>query len=433
MYLEKIYYKNVGPINEIDYTFKKDEQGNPIPLIIVGKNGSGKSILLSHIVDAFYELAAQEYNNVILHDVYNNLSYYKPILSNQIKINEPYLISYLNFKYKETNLEYIFKSGELSFDKYKELRNSDWNNTWNNETFYKNTTKNKQIIKECFSNNVICFFGPNRYMKPSWLGEPYYHQDKVDYYSTQQRFNNHLYNPIVANNITELTLQWLFDIITDSRIDTVTNIINTPTVELFTKRINLLLTARRNAEEIMSKIIEEDILFKMQTRGYSNLRFQLIRKNDHKLLVSSLDALSTGQLSLFHLFATIIRYADNNSINFSYTLDQIQGIVVIDEIELHLHTHLQAVILPNLIKLFPKIQFIITSHSPLFLLGMKENFDNIEILEMPTGRNIMVEEFADFKDAYQAIQHTEKYNNDIKEIIEANSEKNLIITEGSTD
>ena len=40
------------------------------------------------------------------------------------------------------------------------------------------------------------------------------------------------------------------------------------------------------------------------------------------------------------------------------------GIVLIDEIELHLHPSWQQQILPTLQKIFPKIQFIVTTHSP---------------------------------------------------------------------
>ena len=42
-------------------------------------------------------------------------------------------------------------------------------------------------------------------------------------------------------------------------------------------------------------------------------------------------------------------------------------IVLVDEIETHLHLELQKKILPVLTKLFPNIQFIITTHSPSIL------------------------------------------------------------------
>lgn len=44
-----------------------------------------------------------------------------------------------------------------------------------------------------------------------------------------------------------------------------------------------------------------------------------------------------------------------------------QGIVCIDEVETHLHLELQKQILPLLIRFFPHIQFIVTTHSPFVL------------------------------------------------------------------
>lgn len=47
------------------------------------------------------------------------------------------------------------------------------------------------------------------------------------------------------------------------------------------------------------------------------------------------------------------------------------GIVLIDEIETHLHLSLQKEILPILTRIFPKIQFIVTTHSPFVLNSIK--------------------------------------------------------------
>lgn len=63
MYIDNLYYENTGPISKLNIKFRKNENGIPVPLIIVGKNGSGKSILLSNIVDALYELADKGYDN----------------------------------------------------------------------------------------------------------------------------------------------------------------------------------------------------------------------------------------------------------------------------------------------------------------------------------------------------------------------------------
>lgn len=48
------------------------------------------------------------------------------------------------------------------------------------------------------------------------------------------------------------------------------------------------------------------------------------------------------------------------------------GIVLIDEIETHLHLQLQKVVLPLLANLFPSIQFIVTTHSPFVLNSLPD-------------------------------------------------------------
>jgi len=70
-------------------------------------------------------------------------------------------------------------------------------------------------------------------------------------------------------------------------------------------------------------------------------------------------------------FATIIRYADRANISRSICLADIEGIVLIDEIDSHLHVELQHKVLPKILQLFPKVQFLVSSHSPLFVLGME--------------------------------------------------------------
>lgn len=58
---------------------------------------------------------------------------------------------------------------------------------------------------------------------------------------------------------------------------------------------------------------------------------------------------------------------NSNSLTRNY---QKQGIVLIDEIETHLHPELQRLVMPLLTKIFPNIQFIVTTHSPFVLSSM---------------------------------------------------------------
>ncbi|MDJ0839197.1 MAG: AAA family ATPase [Acidobacteriota bacterium] len=58
------------------------------------------------------------------------------------------------------------------------------------------------------------------------------------------------------------------------------------------------------------------------------------------------------------------------------TTQDIDGIVLLDEIDLHLHASLQRIIVPCLRACFPKVQWVITTHSPLVLFS----FDKAEIV-----------------------------------------------------
>lgn len=436
MYIDRLYYQNVGPISKLDISFRKNDKGVPVPLIVVGKNGGGKSILLSNIVDAFYELADKAYENAT-ESTGNGHQYYKEIAPAQIKLGQNHMLAHIYFQQADKKIEYLFKSGELSFDKYKEICGTPVNAqlNWKQESNFKKVIAEEKDVHTVFEEGIICFFGPNRYMKPSWMGNKYFATNEVGTYSLLPRYSRELNNPITAVNIPELTLQWLFDVITDSRADLEKEENSYKIAYPSTNNLDLLSISRTNAEKIMSEILGESVIFRMGNRSSGKRRFSIVRKSDQSTLAPSLDALSTGQLALFNLFATIIRYADTDDINLSHRLKDIKGIVVIDEAELHLHTQLQRDVLPKLFALFPNVQFVITSHAPLFLLGMKEQFgeDGFDIIEMPSGDKISVEQFTEFESAYHSFKKTEKYQKEIKEAIDEKKDRPLIITEGATD
>ena len=80
--------------------------------------------------------------------------------------------------------------------------------------------------------------------------------------------------------------------------------------------------------------------------------------------------LSDGYSAIIDIVADLIlKMQEKNSPNREYLK---QGIVIIDEIETHLHLELQRLILPMLTRIFPNIQFIVTTHSP-FILNSLEN------------------------------------------------------------
>lgn len=436
MYIKRIVSENVGPIEKIDISLPFNENGTPKPVIIVGENGSGKSIFLSNIVDAFYEIAAKAFDNVVIRTNQGGHKYYKIITTNQITVGKKYMYSYINFFKNEKNIDYILKSRNLEMVELKEKIKSDINlqnfSSKINEN-YKNVDIDSETSEKIFDENVICFFSPNRYEKPSWLGENYYN---YEHFSIEERFQGKLDKPITVKDAIGLNLQWLMDIIADSRCDIENSQTGLKVAHVSVDDLLKLGVARKNVEKIMSEILGKEIYFGLNFRNSGASRFNINSTKDNNIVVPTLDSLSTGQLALFNIFSTIIRYSERTSLQNSIELDRITGIVVIDEIELHLHTILQREILPKLIKLFPKVQFIITTHSPLFLLGMDETFgeNNYEVYQMPTGIKIGIEYFSEFQRAYDYFRETQKYQDDIREAINKNNiGKTLIITEGATD
>lgn len=81
------------------------------------------------------------------------------------------------------------------------------------------------------------------------------------------------------------------------------------------------------------------------------------------------NTMSSGYAAVFEIINDlIIRMEAQSKVRTSFELE---GIVLIDEIETHLHLELQKNILPILVKLFPNIQFIITTHSPFIISSLK--------------------------------------------------------------
>jgi predicted ATP-binding protein involved in virulence len=96
----------------------------------------------------------------------------------------------------------------------------------------------------------------------------------------------------------------------------------------------------------------------------SSGRAELKVNNDHAPI--NIYQASQGQQILVALAADLSRRLVMLNPNSETPLSG-QGIVVIDEVELHLHPQWQQTIIQNLLNTFPNIQFIITTHSPQVL------------------------------------------------------------------
>lgn len=66
--------------------------------------------------------------------------------------------------------------------------------------------------------------------------------------------------------------------------------------------------------------------------------------------------------------------------------EEMEGIVLVDEIDLHLHPAWQVVLVRALKKVFPRLQFIATTHSPMVLPCLKR--EELFILKADADGNI---------------------------------------------
>ena len=442
MYLHEIFLQNTGPISECHVKPPFDENGNPLPIVIVGPNGSGKTIFLSYIVDALAEFAKKAFTDIVPSDGLNT-PYFRIIHPRAIKSGQLSSLSLLHFKANNDNLYYCEKSGELEAASYspgvQPIFASVWN--WATTENHKDVSVNEKTVETEMTNGAYAFFPASRREDPDWLNPK---SLKAHPTSSSSHFNKQLDKPLWVETCAEENISWVLDVFLDSLIDLLPGLQLAQGQNLIYRNINSLeLTelrnrsalrqARPNVERMLQAILQDQaaqLILNFRNVGLSRIS---IRMGDGRI-IPTLQSLSEGQSQLFHLFATIIRYGERADLNRSIDLSQITGLVVIDEIAAHLHPTLQHDVLPELISLFPRVQFIVSSHSPLFLLGMEKRFgvDRVTILEMPEAERINSERYSEFGKAFEYYQSTERFGEEVKQRFAAGT-KPLILTEGPLD
>ena len=131
-------------------------------------------------------------------------------------------------------------------------------------------------------------------------------------------------------------------------------------IEQWFVHFEALLKEIFNDETLRLEFITSDYTFKIHTKGKEPFKFT---------------QLADGFSAILEIVSDLILKMQNgNSLSFKYNA---KGIVLIDEIETHLHLELQRLILPMLTRIFPNIQFIVTTQSPFVLnsLGDAVAFD----------------------------------------------------------
>ena len=119
-----------------------------------------------------------------------------------------------------------------------------------------------------------------------------------------------------------------------------------------------------------------DIVFDLDTHRLV-LNFESV---DGSLQKFAMDEMSDGYKNTLSMIGDIAyRMAVLNPMLGDKVLEETPGVVVIDEIDLHLHPQWQQTIISDLNTIFPKIQFIVSSHAPAVINSVAK--ERIRILD----------------------------------------------------
>ena len=125
-------------------------------------------------------------------------------------------------------------------------------------------------------------------------------------------------------------------------------------------------------KEILRKLFNDESLrfsFEKEKPGDIDRKYKIYYTLGDKEIQLKRGKLPDGFSSVLEIYSTILDHF-NDDITISPC--HYKGLVVIDELESHLHVSLKKRIFPCLIELFPGIQFIITTHSP-FIINSANN------------------------------------------------------------
>ena len=117
----------------------------------------------------------------------------------------------------------------------------------------------------------------------------------------------------------------------------------------------------------------------------TNFNFVLHRSDGFEF---DLRTLADGHASVISLLAELFLRVEACQRSVGDRSYQPDGIVIIDEIETHLHLRLQEQILPFLTELMPRLQFIVATHSPAVI----SSIPNAVVYDLGTREQVLSDE-----------------------------------------
>ena len=353
-YIKYIHINKVRHLKDINIPLEKDAYPH---LMITGKNGSGKTSLLNAIADHLEKIV-----NINIYTNYKeskeNLELLEKEFSEDIVkhfdqvINADLYENKDDFKKNLNSLEKEdFKSSPLQIIQYNRRQHINLFN----EVYVDFEDAYTLIKKYKEGNFIIAFYEAHRTIKK--LKEP-----KTPTKPTLRRKSK------IKDSLTGQFLNFLSDLKIQEALA------RNEKLETDAEQINEWFV---NFEGLLGEIFQDKEL--QLTFNYKDYSFKILTEGKEFKFTE----LSDGFAAVLDILVDLIlKMQDKNQLTKAY---ECEGIVLVDEIETHLHLELQKVIMPLLTKAFPNIQFIVTTHSPFVLSSLSNavafDLEHQEVIE----------------------------------------------------
>jgi predicted ATP-binding protein involved in virulence len=402
IFIKSIHINKVRHLENIDIPISETERKH---LILTGKNGSGKTSVLQSLKNYLWAVEENLFMNVgSVGNYLHNQNQQIRSLENQIK----------------SHVDYINVNGNGNQSNEYQL------NAWNRELyslrietdFLNSIQMNKKALDVLFCANGNSMVN---YFLNGTIFSTFSDAKRLAVIGRPQGIN-----PINSNQFNSIKSRLGVNII-QYMLNIQTELIYAEKESDLEKveKINLWF---KKFEDGLKDIFEDDNLkVKFNRKGY---RYDIFQGDGR---VIDFYTLSDGFSAFFSILSELLLRIDNLLNNTNNGVTDIQGIVLIDEIETHLHIDLQKKILPFLTNFFPKIQFIVTTHSPFVLNSIKNavifDLEKKVLVEDMTGYSInsIVESYFD-SDNYSTVvkEKMERYENlSVKEDLTEEEEEEL--------
>lgn len=433
MYISRISIDNYGCIEHFDYTFRYNKKSNPVPLVLIGKNGTGKTLVLANIIDALVELKRQCFQNLL---EVSDAKYFKIGSKNYIRRGAEYsrvAISFENNSSPLTMHDIMSNAPQLHIDnniiQLEEIANKS---EFLEDGFSRKITGTHK--KTDYSDFIQLYFPADRYYQPLWYNDANYKKVNYDGSSDIHSAKSNIIKIDLLSNIKE----WLIDVWMSQTVQIIP-IVNDERIPAELRGKTVQIPQNTPLQSIINQLFTIIKGIPCQAQR-PNRKIKMIGIAGAESNCYDISQLSAGEMFLYGIGLSILKEWDiNHEVN---NTEEIRGTVIIDEADANLHIDFMYYSLPKLMQMFPNIQFIITTHSPFLLAGLKQKYgQDIDIVNMPYGNIVAtIEDFSEMSRAFEifdaeaALVYQRSRLLSIEyEKLKTLSNKIFIVTEGKTD